>query len=166
MKSLLVFWGLLCLTFSGVSQQKVLKVGDTIPDFKLWLIDGNRLTQKDIKDKVVVFKFWFTSCLPCVTDIPTLNELVLELKERDDILFVAPALDRKDAIDKFLYYKKFLFKIAYSSMDVSEVFNTKQTYPTYYVIDKKGKIAYIDSSTKQSEFYPFKKAIITALAED
>jgi peroxiredoxin len=150
------------ITFSVVGQ-KPYKVNDTVPDFKLWLIDGSRLTNKDIKDKVVVFKFWFTSCMPCLVDIPTLNTLVDEFKDRDDILFIAPALDRKPLIEKLLEVHPFNFKIAYSAMDVSRKFNKKQVYPSYFVIDKNGKFVYVDSASKISKFMPLKKAILKAL---
>ena len=99
----LLFLFIFFIHFSVVSQQNF-KVNDDVPDFKLWLLDGSRLTQNDIKDKVVVFKFWFTSCMPCLVDIPTLNTLVEEFKDRDDILFVAPALDRKAVVEKLLPY--------------------------------------------------------------
>lgn len=165
MKRLFLFSFFLVMIASVQSQEKNFKVGDTIPDFKLWLTDGSRLTQNDIKDKVVVFKFWFTSCLPCVVDIPPLNELVIEMEGRNDILFIAPALDRKEAITNFLEKHTFIFDIAYSAMDVSQVFNKKQVYPSYFVIDKKGKFAYVDNDSKQSHFIPLKKAILKALEE-
>ena len=60
--------------------QENYKIGDTVPEFKLWLTDGSRLSKNDISGKVVVFKFWFTSCLPCRIDIPELNELVEEIR--------------------------------------------------------------------------------------
>ena len=158
----LLFLFIFFIHFSVVSQQNF-KVNDDVPDFKLWLLDGSRLTQNDIKDKVVVFKFWFTSCMPCLVDIPTLNTLVEEFKDRDDILFVAPALDRKAVVEKLLKVHPFKFKIAYSAMDVSTIFNKIQVYPSYFIIDKKGKFAYIDSKSKISEFNPLKKAILVAL---
>ncbi|MCH3883537.1 TlpA family protein disulfide reductase [Tenacibaculum aquimarinum] len=165
MKRIFLLFCFLWMSAIIVAQEENFKVGDSIPNFKLWLTDGTRLTQEDIKDKVVVFKFWFTACLPCVIDIPPLNELVIQMEARDDILFVAPALDRKEPIFEFLDKHPFVFKIAYSSMDVSEVFNKKQVYPSYFVIDKKGKFAYVDSGSKQSHFMPLKKAILKALEE-
>ena len=146
-------------------QEKNFKKGDGVPNFKLWFTDGSKLTQNDVKGKVVVFKFWFTSCLPCVVDIPTLNSLVVELQERDDILFIAPALDRKEVITSFLKEHTFMFDVAYSAIDVSQIFNKKQVYPSYFVIDKKGKFVYIDNNSKQSHFKPLKEAILTALKD-
>jgi len=150
------------VNFSIVGQQH-LKVDDNAPAFKLWLTDGTKLTNEDIKEKVVVFKFWFTSCMPCLTDIPKLNNLVKKFDKRDDILFIAPALDRKPVLEKLLAVHPFSFKIAYSAMDVSHTFNKNQVYPSYFIINKEGKISYIDSGTKKSEFKDLRKAIITAL---
>ena len=158
MKRIFLFSCFLLIFTSVNSQEKNFKVGDDVPDFKLWLTNGTRLTQDNIKDKVVVFKFWFTSCLPCVVDIPPLNELVIEMESRNDILFIAPALDRKEAITNFLEKHTFIFDIAYSAMDVSQVFNKKQVYPSYFVINKKGKFSYVDNDTQQSHFMPLKKS--------
>ncbi|MCL7762127.1 TlpA family protein disulfide reductase [Polaribacter sp. Z014] len=152
----------LFISLSVLSQQNF-KLKDTAPNFKLWLIDGSKLTNEDTKGKVVVLKFWFTSCMPCLTDIPTLNSLVKEFEKRDDILFIAPALDRKPVIEKLLEVHPFHFKIAYSAMDVSRKFNKQQVYPSYFIINKKGEITYIDSGSKKSDVKNLREAIIKSL---
>lgn len=157
-----VFISIFFISYSIVSQQSV-KTNTKAPDFKLWLLDGSKLTQNDVKDKVVVLKFWFTSCMPCLVDIPKLNTLQKEFSKRDDILFIAPALDRKPVIEKLLKVHPFNFKIAYSAMDVSRKFNKQQVYPSYFVIDKKGNLSYIDSGSKNSEFNNLRNAVIKAL---
>ena len=48
-------------------------------------------------------------------------------------------------------------------MDVSAVFNKKQVYPSYFIINKKGKFSYIDNGNKMSEFIELRKAVIKAL---
>ena len=157
-----VFIWALFISLPSVSQQ-YFKINDKAPNFKLWLTDGTKLTNESTKEKVVVLKFWFTSCMPCLTDIPKLNTLVSEFNDRDDLLFIAPALDRKPAIEKLLAVHPFNFKIAYSAMDVSQKFNKQQVYPSYFVINKKGKIAYIDSGNKKSEVKDLREAILIAL---
>lgn len=152
----------LLLTININSQEY--KIGDEIPEFKLWLTDGSRLTKNDILDKVVVFKFWFTSCLPCKIDIPELNQLVKKYKENQNIVFVAPALDRKDEVERFIYYTPFNFKLAYSAIDVSQQLNKYQAYPFYYVV-KNGKFVYVDIPRKTSQIAGIKKAIKDALEE-
>ena len=48
-------------------------------------------------------------------------------------------------------------------MDVSHKFNKQQVYPSYFIINKKGKIAYIDSGSKKSEVKDLREAILKAL---
>lgn len=130
------------MSFVLSAHAQEIKIGATVPDFKLWMLDGTRITQNDIAHKVAVFKFWFTTCMPCVIGIPKLNTLPKEFANRKDILFIAPALERKPVLEMFLKHQPFGFKIAYSAMNVSRMFNKKQVYPSYFVIDKKGKIIY------------------------
>ena len=159
---------LLILTFaislSGFSQDNF-KVGDTVPEFKLWFTDGDTLTKNDILNKVVVFKFWFTSCLPCLLDIDKLNRLSEKFKDRKDVLILAPALDRKDIIQQFVIENNMKCKTAYSAMDVSCVFNKKQVYPSYFIVNKKGKFSYIDSGSIKSEFKYLEEALYKTLNE-
>lgn len=152
------------ISLQSFSQENY-KVGDEVPEFKFWFTNGDTLTKNDIQNKVVVFKFWFTSCLPCLLDISQLNNLVDELKHRDDILFIAPALDRKEIIKQFITENPFKFKVAYSAMDVSQVFNKKQVYPSYFIINKQGKFSYVDSGSKQSHFENLKDAVYAVLKE-
>jgi thiol-disulfide isomerase/thioredoxin len=149
----------------GVKSQDNFELNTNVPNFKLWLLDDSIITKESIKDKVVVFKFWFTSCPPCIEDIPKLNALVKEFGKRSDILFIAPALDRKPLVEKLLKRFPFHFRIAYNSMDVSAVFNKKQVYPSYFVINKKGKFTFIDSGSKQSHFEDLRNAVIKTLKE-
>lgn len=161
MKRLIVVF--LFFTNYAVVGQQHFKINDNAPEFKLWLMDGSNLTNKDIKGKVTVLKFWFTSCMPCLTDIPNLNNLVQEFEKRDDILFIAPALDRKPIIEKLLKVHPFQFKIAYSAMDVSQKYNKQHIYPSYFIINKKGKISYIDSGNKKSDIDDLRNAILEVL---
>jgi len=160
----LLLTSMLLMGVSSFSQSEI-KIGNTIPEFKLWFTDGGTITENDILNKVVVFKFWFTSCLPCLLDIDELNELVQEYESRDDVLFIAPALDQKSIIQNFISKNKFDFKIAYSSIETSQKFNPLQVYPSYFIVNKKGEFTYIDSASKKSEFENLKKALEETLKE-
>ena len=136
-----------------------LKMGEKAPDFKLWLVDNNTISNNETKNKVVIFKFWFTSCVTCITGIPTLNKLVEKYKDRKDVLFIAPALDNKEKVKRFLGYYPFDFKIAYNAIDVAQIYNPKGIYPTYVIIDKNGNIVYIDSQIKEIKEQNLEKMI-------
>jgi len=152
---------LFLISCTAISQNTI-RLNDPVPDFKLWLLDGTRINQNDTKGKVIVFKFWFSSCIPCLTDIPSLNTLAKSFEGRDDVLFIAPSLDRKPVIDKLLKKHPFNFKIAFSASDVSTKFNVK-AYPSYFIVDKKGYFSYIDSSVKMFKIENLERAIVAAL---
>jgi thiol-disulfide isomerase/thioredoxin len=158
----IIFSLFLCFTFTSNAQGKI-SLKSSVPEFKLWLLNDAIITKENLKDKVVVLKFWFTTCTPCIEDIPKMNSLVNIYSNRKDILFIAPALDRKKPIEKLIKKIPFEFKIAYNSMDVSQVFNKKQVYPSYFVIDKKGKFVFIDSGSQKSNFNDLKSAVEKAL---
>jgi len=152
---------LLLISFQSFSQ---LKIGDKAPDFKLWLTDGSIVTQNETKGKIVVLKFWFTTCVPCITGIPKLNDLVEKYKDNNDVVFIAPAIDRSDIVRQFLTRYPFDFKVAYSANDVSQIYNTNGVFPSYFIIDKNGKIAYIDSQAKEIKQAVLGKKIVTLLS--
>ena len=66
-------------------------------------ISDNTNTPDYIKVKVVVINLWFTSCAPCIEEMPELNKLVKEYENNDAVLFLALALDEIDD----LYYDYF-----------------------------------------------------------
>lgn len=143
--------GVLILSFFFfISSYSQIEVGTTAPDFKFWLLDGTKVTNKTTINKVVVLKFWFTTCVPCISGIPELNKLVEKYKDNEDVLFIAPALDNKTVITKFLSYYPFDFSITYNAIDMAKVYNPNGIYPTYVIIDKNGKIAYLDSQYKRN----------------
>ncbi|WP_442265195.1 TlpA family protein disulfide reductase [Tenacibaculum sp. ZS6-P6] len=76
-----IFWIIIFSSTITFSQEN-LKAGDQVPEFKFWLTNGSKLTKNDIQNKVVVFKFWFTSCLSCLEDTSLLNDLVDVYKEK------------------------------------------------------------------------------------
>ena len=158
----LTYFFIIFATLSVKSQDNI-ELNTELPNFKLWLLDDTKITKENTKNKVIVFKFWFTSCPPCIEDIPKLNALVKEFHKRDDILFIAPALDRKPVVEKLLKRFPFDFKIAYNSIEMSKLLNRKQVYPSYFVVSKKGKFVFIDSGVKQSSFKDLRNAVIKAL---
>ena len=46
----------------------------SLADFNFKDVNGNKLNKKDLKGKVIVINFWFTTCQPCIQEIPLLNE--------------------------------------------------------------------------------------------
>jgi peroxiredoxin len=113
--------------------------GEKFPDFKLTTIDGKTYTNEDLKGKIVLFNFWFTSCRPCIEELPDINAIVKEYAD-EDIIFIAPTFDDQSKVDKFL--KRFTVEYEVVA-DVKEFIvdeNNIRTFPTHFVIDREGYI--------------------------
>ncbi|MCZ6837573.1 MAG: TlpA disulfide reductase family protein [Planctomycetota bacterium] len=102
-------------------------------------LNGSSFDLKALRGKVVVLNFWFIGCAPCRVEMPGLNEVVAQYEDRDDIVFIAFALDDEEALKKFLGEKSFDYEIVPSANDVAKAYDVS-AYPTHVIIDKKGRV--------------------------
>ena len=65
------------------------------PEFELKTLDGERLSSRDLRGKVVLLDFWGTWCLPCVTAVPSLSNLSRDMKAEPFVL-VSIAVEEDD----------------------------------------------------------------------
>ena len=115
------------------------KIGSKSPKYRFKSIDGEKYDSESLKGKIVVVNFWFTRCTPCIKEMPSLNKLVAKYKDREDIVFLAFALEEKPLLRNFLTQHTFDYKIRASSKVVAGKFSTK-AYPTNVIIGKDGLI--------------------------
>jgi len=113
--------------------------GEKALDFIVTDLNGNTIKLSDLKGKVVVLNFWFTKCGPCVVEMPKLNELVKEYKNKD-VVFLAITFNKKGVVENFLFDTTFDYTIVTDANDVITMYGV-QSYPTSIVINKEGKIA-------------------------
>lgn len=113
--------------------------GGTVPYFNMIDRDGNLITSDNTKGKVVVFNFWFTSCPPCIAELPELNELYEKYKEREDLVFAAITFEKEDKIARFLTKYTLDYPIVGQQGGFSQSI-TRGAYPTNVIIDKDGNI--------------------------
>ena len=119
--------------------------GNPFPDFTLTDLSGTKYTSESIKGKVVVINLWFTSCAPCIHEMPELNKIVGEYKENEDVLFLAFALDPKSRVDKFLKKYKFDYNIIPDSQEYIIKKLNPPGYPTHIILDKNSNIVFLFS---------------------
>jgi thiol-disulfide isomerase/thioredoxin len=111
-------------------------INKPVPVFKFTDIAGKKWNSKDLKGKVVVINFWFTSCQPCIYEMPLLNEVVAGYNNKG-VEFIAPAPENDVQIKKFLQRYKFDYNIIPSSNDFIDK-QQIENFPTHLVVDKKG----------------------------
>ena len=113
-------------------------LGKPLTDFSFTDVDGNKLDKKELEGKVIVINFWYTSCGPCISEMPLLNELVDSFKGKD-VVFLAPALDTKERISKFLQKHQFNYQIFPEQDSYAEKLKLEY-FPTHIITDRKGII--------------------------
>jgi peroxiredoxin len=70
------------------------------PEINLATPDGKKLSLKDFRGKVVLLNFWATWCVPCREEMPAMEKLYQEFKEKNFVILAVAVKDRKqDAVD-------------------------------------------------------------------
>ncbi|WP_445715324.1 peroxiredoxin family protein [Flavobacterium sp.] len=116
--------------------------GSKLEELDLEDINGAKFNLENLKGKVIVLNFWFTQCKPCIEEFPELNNLKEKYKNQD-VEFFAVTWNNKEIVDKFLLNNKLDFKIIPNGKLIIDKFKIPH-YPYNIVIDKNGKIEYIN----------------------
>jgi len=114
--------------------------GTPFPDFDWIDINGNRYSFSSLKGKVVVLNFWHTSCVPCIAEMPLLNELVEQYAGKE-VVFIASTPNDEMEAKKFLQKTRFDYKQV-ASIDPKTIFNPFPGWPIHVVFDSKGLIRF------------------------
>lgn len=91
--------------------------------------------------KVVLVDLWATWCVPCVAELPHLQELSEELPE-EDFLMLGILLESGDAEDvaPFIAEKGLTYPNLMGSDEARDSFGPFLGYPTKYLIDRDGNL--------------------------
>lgn len=119
-------------------------------DFTLTDLQGNTWTLQNLKGKVVLVNFWATWCPPCRKEMPDLDALYKEFKDRGLIVL---AISDEDAAKVRSYIQE--HNVSYPILldpgrKVNETFQV-EGIPKSFVYDRTGKLAAqaIDMRTKR-----------------
>ncbi len=128
---------------------KRLPIGSISPNFELYDIKNNLVSLRDLKGKIVYIDIWATWCKPCIREIPHLNKLEEEFRDKE-IKFVSICKNDKKERWLKMVNKKELSGIQLFAPDDDISFFTKymiQAIPRFILIDEEGKI--IDINAKR-----------------
>ncbi|MBL7559031.1 TlpA family protein disulfide reductase [Olleya sp. YSTF-M6] len=128
--------------------------GEKALDFITTDLNGNTFKLSDLKGQVVVLNFWFTKCGPCISEMPELNNLTENFKNKK-VKFLAITFNSKEIVKQFLKDTAFDYTITPNANDVITMYGV-QSYPTSIVIDKNGNIV-----TKEVGYRTNIKSVLT-----
>ncbi|MFV8358344.1 TlpA family protein disulfide reductase [Flavobacterium sp. XS1P32] len=122
--------------------------------------NGEKYTKGSLLDRPTLINFWFTSCVPCIKEVPVLNKL----KERFDksINFIAITFDNDQRVQAFLKNKKFNFEhIVDSKQQIMDL--GVEAYPMTILLDKEGIILNVYGELTEGELDEQLKVLIYSL---
>lgn len=121
------------------------------PDFTLEDLSGKRVSLKDLRGKVVVLNFWATWCPPCRLEMPSMEKLHRELKEKGLEVVAVNIKETKNEVSKFFDELGLTFS-ALLDRDgrVSEEYGA-WAIPLTYIIDQRGE--FVGKITGHKDWY-------------
>lgn len=117
------------------------------PEFMNALVDlkGNPLSADLIKDKILVLDFWATWCVPCMHEMPYIQNAYEKYKDRDDVLFMVINSGSNNTLQDAQGWwgnKRYSFPVFYNKdRNIGEKFGFN-VIPATYIIDKKGNVRF------------------------
>lgn len=135
------------------------KNDEKLSNFTASDLTGHVYNLKDLEGKVVVLNFWFVACAPCVKEIPELNAMVERYSKREDVVFLAIALDQKDEIKKMIAQTPFNYTIIPNGKEITQKNYKVAMFPTHVVLNKSGKVVYHTSGYHPSTVQTLEKNI-------
>lgn len=121
------------------------EVGDVIYDFEFTDTEGNTRKISDIlkEKKMILLNFFFTTCGPCASEVPYMEEAYQMYKDDVEVIALNPyGADDETAVAVF----KSTYNLSFPMAKVPNNWASMASggYPTNYVIDRYGVITLIE----------------------
>ncbi|HEX5398439.1 MAG TPA: TlpA disulfide reductase family protein [Verrucomicrobiae bacterium] len=125
---------------AAIGANAALKVGDTLPDFSNYKLEGKL---PELKGKVVLVDFWASWCGPCAQSFPVMDELQKKYQEQGFVI-VAVNVDEKAAnMETFLKKNPVSFSVIRDAEQKLVAAISPETMPTSFIIDRTGKVRFL-----------------------
>ncbi|MCG6932392.1 MAG: TlpA family protein disulfide reductase [Gallionella sp.] len=137
------------------------------PGFTLEDMDGKKFSLKAYRGKVVLLNFWATWCPPCRREMPSMERLYQNFKDKDFVVLAANQMEDGDQV--FTYTAELqvapTFPILFDkNSDVARAYGV-MGLPTTYLIDKKGNMRFRAIGGRDFDHPEVKKQILQLMKE-
>lgn len=133
------------------TMQNFKKEGKPFPKFSFKDLDGNLITNENLKGKVVVIKCWFIHCVACIEEFPQVNAMVAKYKSRKDIVFVSLAEDSPEELKAFLVKRPLQYSVVPNLKEYMNQALQINGFPTHFIVNKEGIIEKVTSNNHDLE---------------
>lgn len=115
-------------------------------NFTATSLDGKTFDLAELRGKVVLLTFWSTKCPICHSEIPKLNQLAQNYKDKN-VVFLGLTMENPNKVEPYLKKTAFNFNIIPNSFGVVLQYADKDGdgrismgFPAHFLINQKGEI--------------------------
>jgi thiol-disulfide isomerase/thioredoxin len=133
---------------------KIAKVGEEVPKFSIILLNGESFSSDKLKGKLYVLDFWASWCARCVKNLPQINLLKNDYKDRLSVFSVNVDEPAQKALAEKIISENglFDFSVVRGLGEDDPFWKTfgganlnKLSIPLYVLVDKEGIVRYADN---------------------
>lgn len=118
-----------------------IKNGNLAPDVELVALDGIVQRLSEFRGQVVFLNFWATWCGYCREEMPSMEKMWQEYRDRGFVVLAVSVGESKDKVRDFVKEYGLTFPVFLDpSQDVYGEFNRTNGIPQTYIIDRQGVI--------------------------
>ena len=158
-----IILALVLIVIGGAAAWLLWPTSSKAPDVTFTTIKGEQIKLADLRGKVVLVKFWATSCVTCIKQMPDNIEAYNEFHPRGfDLIAVAMQYDPANYVINYAETRKLPFTVAIDSQgQVARAFDDVKLTPMAFLIDKNGQIIkrYLGEYDKAAFRETLKKAL-------
>lgn len=113
---------------------------DQAPEFSAKTLKGQTVRLSQFSNKIVILNFWVSWCLPCIQEMPHIQDLDEKLPDDQFTILSINVKDRIQRVEKLL--KKTFFKLNVvldSSGSIYQQYHIRN-FPTAIIIDRQGQL--------------------------
>lgn len=127
--------GLALISPSTINSEKQ----KAIPSYNLILKDenGTIFNFETTKGKIVLVNFWATWCPPCIAEMPSMQKLYKDYKDKVTFVFVSD--ESFNVVNPFLEKNNYTFKVYQPVTNYNNIFKVS-SIPKTFLINQKGNV--------------------------
>ena len=131
-----------------------IEVGNLAPDFQLLNLEEEPVSLSDFQNKPVILNFWKTSCPPCISETPYIQQVYEEWSAKGLVLLTINVGGISSQVREFLQSHNLSFPVLLDTdRTVFQEYNVPGTPATFF-IDRDGTIQFVKVGA-----YPSKEAL-------
>jgi thiol-disulfide isomerase/thioredoxin len=128
--------GITTLQLTEVGGQREIGPVTKLPPFDARTLGGRPLRNPDLAGKPTIVNFFFTTCVPCIREVPVLNAFA---RRHPEFNYIAVTHDPADESREFVTRRKFDWPVIANAQSFVQAAQVRG-FPTYLLVAKDGRI--------------------------